>query len=242
MSAEPRRIVIAIDGPAGAGKSTIAREVARELGYAYVDTGAMYRSVALLAQERGIALTDASALEALSWAVTFAFPFIDGELHTVADGQDVSALIRTPEAAMRASSVSAIPGVRAAMVERQRALARDGGVVMEGRDIGTVVFPDAELKVFLTASARVRGERRWKQLRESGDQETSLDSVISDIAQRDLADSTRVVAPLRPAEDSVVLDTSDLHIGRVKQSLLRLAHARQGGDAGEDTTRERIDG
>jgi len=228
LSAETRRIVIAIDGPAGAGKSTIAREVARELDYTYVDTGAMYRTVGLLAHERGISLDDAASLEALTAGLAFSFPWIEGTLHTVVDGRDVSGLIRTPEAALRASTVSKVPVVRAALVQRQRRLARDGGVVMEGRDIGTVVFPDAELKVFLTASARVRGERRWKEMRDRQDDSLDLEEVIAEIERRDHQDSTREVAPLRPASDSVVLDTSKLAIGRVRRALLRLAKARQG--------------
>ena len=229
MSADPRRIVIAIDGPAGAGKSTIARETARKLDYTYVDTGAMYRAVGLLAHEQGTALDDVPALATLVAGLDFSFPWIDGVLHTVVDGRDVSGLIRSPEASMRASTVSKVPAVRAGLVERQRAMAADGGVVMEGRDIGTVVFPNAELKVFLTASARVRGERRWKQLRGRGDTETTLADVIADIEKRDHQDSTRDVAPLRPASDSVVLDTSKMDIPRVKRVVLRLAHARQDG-------------
>lgn len=229
MSADPRRIVIAIDGPAGAGKSTIARETAFKLDYTYVDTGAMYRAVGLLAHEQGIALDDAPRLTELVAGLDFSFPWVDGVLHTVVNGRDISGLIRTPEGGMRASTVSKVPEVRAALVDRQRALATDGGVVMEGRDIGTVVFPDAELKVFLTASARVRGERRWKQLRDKGDVSTTLESVIADIERRDHQDSTRAVAPLRPAADSVVLDTSKMDIPRVKRAVLRLAHARQEG-------------
>ena len=227
MSAESScRLVIAIDGPAGAGKSTIAKQTARELGYTYVDTGAMYRATGLLARERGIALDDAEALGEMVASLRFEFPWVGDALHTVVDGRDVSGLIRTPEAALDASTVSKVPEVRAGLVVRQRAMAADGGVVMEGRDIGTVVFPDAELKVFLTASARVRGERRWKQRQQQGDDSMTLDEVIADIERRDHQDSTRAVAPLRPAEDSVVLDTSKLHIRRVRQSILRLVAAR----------------
>lgn len=235
---ESRRIVIAIDGPAGAGKSTIAKQTAKELDYTYVDTGAMYRTVGLLAREQGVALDDADALKTLIAGLEFAFHWEGEALHTVVNGRDVSGLIRTPEAAMAASTVSKVPAVRAGLVERQRALAADGGVVMEGRDIGTVVFPDAELKVFLTASARVRGERRWKQMKTRGDDSLSLDEVIAEIERRDHQDSTREIAPLRPAEDSVVLDTSKLAIGRVRKALLRLARARQEGDEGENSLTE----
>jgi CMP/dCMP kinase len=228
LSAE-HRIVIAMDGPAGAGKSTIARETAQNLDYTYVDTGAMYRAVGLLAHEQGIALDDESRLQALVAGLDFEFPWVDGVLHTVVNGRDVSALIRDPEAGMRASTVSKVPIVRTGLVDRQRVLAADGGVVMEGRDIGTVVFPTAELKIFLTASARVRGERRWKQLRGRGDESTSLADVIAEIERRDHQDSTRAIAPLRPAADSVVLDTSKMDIPRVKRVILRLARARQEG-------------
>ncbi len=238
MSEYPRRIVIAIDGPAGAGKSTIAKQTAKELDYTYVDTGAMYRTVGLVAREQGVALDDAPALRDLIAGLRFSFHWEDETLRTVVNGRDVSGLIRTPEAAMAASTVSKVPEVRAGLVERQRAMAAAGGVVMEGRDIGTVVFPDAELKVFLTASARVRGERRWKQMRSRGDDSLTLDEVIAEIERRDHQDSTREVAPLRPAEDSVVLDTSKLPIGRVRQALLRLAHARQEGDEGENSLTE----
>lgn len=229
MSAEPRRIVIAMDGPAGAGKSTIARETAQQLDYTYVDTGAMYRAVGLLAEEQGVALDDGPRLADLVAGLDFAFPWVDGVLHTVVNGRDVSDAIRNASAGMRASTVSKVPEVRNGLTERQRALAAAGGVVMEGRDIGTVVFPAAELKIFLTASARVRGERRWKQLRGQGDESTTLSGVIEEIERRDHQDSTRLLAPLKPAADSVVLDTSKMDIPRVKRVILRLALARQEG-------------
>ncbi len=229
MSAEHRRIVIAMDGPAGAGKSTIARETAQQLDYSYVDTGAMYRAVGLLAEEQGVSLDDGDRLSVLVAGLDFSFPWVDGVLHTVVNGRDVSALIRDADAGMRASTVSKVPQVRAGLTERQRALASQGGVVMEGRDIGTVVYPAAELKIFLTASARVRGERRWKQLRSQGDDATSLAEVIEEIERRDHQDSTRAIAPLKPAADSVVLDTSKMDIPRVKRAILRLALARQEG-------------
>jgi len=233
------RIVIAMDGPAGAGKSTIARETAQALDYTYVDTGAMYRAVGLRAHEQGVALDDEPRLQALVAGLDFEFPWVNGVLHTVVNGRDVSALIRDPEAGMRASTVRKVPVVRTGLVDRQRVLAKDGGVVMEGRDIGTVVFPDAELKIFLTASARVRGERRWKQLQGKGEESATLAEVIAEIERRDHQDSTRAIAPLRPAADSVVLDTSKMDIPRVKRVILRLARARQEG--GEITEQDLSD-
>ncbi len=238
MSTE-HRIVIAMDGPPRAGKSTIARETAQALDYTYVDTGAMYRAVGLLAHEQGVALDDEPRLQALVAGLDFEFPWVNGVLHTVVNGRDVSALIRDPEAGMRASTVSKVPVVRTGLVDRQRVLAKDGGVVMEGRDIGTVVFPDAELKIFLTASARVRGERRWKQLQGKGEESATLAEVIAEIERRDHQDSTRAIAPLRPAADSVVLDTSKMDIPRVKRVILRLARARQEG--GEITEQDLSD-
>lgn len=221
-------IVVAIDGPAGAGKSTLARLLAKDLDYTYIDSGAMYRAVGVLAGERGVSLDDEPALGAIASGLTFAFPWIEGELHTVVDGRDMSALIRTPDASMNASTVSKVGAVRAALVEAQRSMGSVGGVVMEGRDIGTVVFPDAELKVFLTASARVRGERRWRQLRDAG-LDRVLEDVIAEVEARDYQDSTRAVSPLRPADDSVVLDTSTLGIERVRRALKRLVAARTEG-------------
>jgi len=222
-----RRLVIAIDGPAGAGKSTIAKQVSRELGYTYVDTGAMYRAVGVLAREQGLALHDAARLGALAGGLRFAFPWRGEELGTEVDGRDLTAAVRAPNAGMDASTVSKVGAVRTALMEVQRRMAAEGGVVMEGRDIGTVVAPDAELKVFLTASARVRGNRRYKQMIERG-QEADLEAVIADIQARDLQDTTREIAPLRPAEDAVVLDSSQLGVERVRTTILRLAAARLG--------------
>jgi len=226
-SAAERRIVIAIDGPAGAGKSTIAKQVSRELDYTYVDTGAMYRAVGVLAREGGIPLDDEVALGELASGLRFGFPWRGEELGTEVDGRDLTAAVRAPNAGMDASTVSKVGSVRTALVEVQRSMARAGGVVMEGRDIGTVVAPDADLKVFLTASARVRGGRRFKQMIERG-QDADLEAVIAEIQARDLQDTTRAIAPLRPAEDAVVLDSSQLGVERVRTTILRLVAARLG--------------
>ena len=228
MSAERSGLVVALDGPARAGKSTLARLVARDLDYTYIDSGAMYRAVGLLARRTGIALDDASALHRLVESLSFDFPWIDGELHTVVNGEDVSVAIRTRDASMDASLVSKVPEVRAALVALQRLMGERGGIVMEGRDIGTVVFPMAELKVFLTASARERGTRRLGQMRERG-QDGDLEEIIEEIKRRDLQDSTRAHSPLKPASDSVVIDSSQLGIERVRSIILRLVHARETG-------------
>jgi len=211
-------VVVAIDGPAGAGKSTVARSLARDLGYTYIDTGAMYRSVGVLATEQGTALDDVAALDVLVRSMDFDFPWQDGELQTVVNGRNLSRAIRTPDAAMNASTVSKVREVRRGLVALQRDMGRAGGVVMEGRDIGTVVFPDAGLKVFLSASAEVRGRRRWLQMKERG-QDADLAKVIEEVERRDLQDRTRTEAPLRPAEDAVILDTSEMDLAQVLAAL-----------------------
>jgi cytidylate kinase len=205
MRMSTRRLVIAIDGPAGAGKSTLARNLAAALGYRYVDTGAMYRAVGLAADERGIALDDAAALAALVDALTFELvPDPRGQrLHL--DGRDVTEVIRAPESGERASRVAAIPEVRTRLVERQRAFGAAGGVVMDGRDIGTVVFPHADCKFFVTASVAERARRRAAEL---GAGDENLPAIAREIEARDRRDSERAYAPLRAAPDAEIVDTT----------------------------------
>jgi cytidylate kinase len=219
------RLVVAIDGPAGAGKSTIAKACARALGYTYIDTGAMYRAVGLLARRANLDFADAAGLADLVADLDFDFPWVDGELHTIVNGEDVSVPIRTPQGAMDASTVSKVGSVRDALVALQRLMGRDGGVVMEGRDIGTVVFPAAELKIFLTASPAVRGSRRFRQMRARG-QEAVLEDIITEIERRDEQDSNRPISPLRAADDSVHLDTSDMQVDDVLNVICGLAGER----------------
>ncbi len=216
------RRAIAVDGPAGAGKSTVSRLLARRLGLTYVDTGAMYRAVALLAAERGIAVDDETALAQLCDTLAFGVSE-DGE-RLLVDGRDLTAALRRREVADLASRVSVQPAVRERLVARQRALAGSGGVVMEGRDIGTVVLPDAALKVFLTASAAERARRRARELRDRGEpvDEAALEA---EIAARDARDSSRATAPLRAAADAVVLDTTQLTIAQAVDKLEALARA-----------------
>ncbi|MGN0037614.1 MAG: (d)CMP kinase [Coriobacteriales bacterium] len=222
-------MIIAIDGPAGSGKSTVAKQVAKMLGFHYLDTGAMYRSVAWLALERGVSLDDAEAVAQLAReeAITFTHepgnPLPSG---VAIAGCDVTLQIRTPRIDKAVSPVSAIPAVREALTQQQRAIAASENIVMEGRDIGTVVFPNAELKVFLTASAEERARRRALQNAERGFGETDQAAILADIIRRDQADSTRSVAPLCAAEDAVQLDTTGMGIDEVCEAIANLARRR----------------
>jgi cytidylate kinase len=218
-----KRPVIAVDGPAGAGKSSASRALARRLGFAYVDTGAMYRAVGVLARDAGVALDDDAALARLIDALAFEVG-ADGE-GLLVGGRDLSAAIREPAAGELASRVSTRPGVRERLVARQRDLGASGGVVMEGRDIGTVVFPAAEVKLFLTAALEARVRRRADELRARGE---SVDeaALTREVAARDQRDQNRAHSPLRPAADAVVLDTTTLDLAGVVDAMERIVRAR----------------
>lgn len=222
-------MIIAIDGPAGSGKSTVAKKVAKLLGFHYLDTGAMYRSVAWLALERDVALDDAAGVAALAAENPIVFAHEEGNplpSGVSIAGCDVTVDIRTPRIDKSVSAVSAIPAVREALTNQQRAIAASDDIVMEGRDIGTVVFPNAEVKVFLTASAEERARRRALQNAERGFGETDADVILADIIARDKADSTRDVAPLVAAQDAVNLDTTGMTIDEVCEAIAELARTR----------------
>jgi len=219
---------VAIDGPAGAGKSTIARAAAGRFGFIYVDTGAIYRTLGLAARRANIDPHDAEKVMALLRGVSIRFDYAeDGAQHMFLDGEDVSGLIRTPEISLYASAVSAIPEVRAYLLDMQRDMAKTSSVVMDGRDIGTVVLPDAGLKIFLTASAEARAHRRWLELREKGASDT-LEEVLADMLVRDEQDANRAAAPLKAAPDAVTFDTTALTLEESIEALCGLIAERFG--------------
>lgn len=204
-------INIAIDGPAGAGKSSIAKLVSKALGYIYVDTGALYRTVGLYSIRKGIDTKDAEAVTATLKDIEVKLGFVDGAQHVFLNGEDVSDAIRTPEASMGASNVSAIPAVRTFLFDLQRDIAKNNNCIMDGRDIGTVVLPDAQIKLFLTASPEARAERRYKELIEKGEK-VDFQDVLDDINKRDYQDSHREIAPLKQAEDAILVDNSGCNL------------------------------
>lgn len=225
MNSNDRRLkpIVAIDGPAGSGKTTVSRLVAQQLGYVVLDTGALYRAIALATSRAGLAPDAAElgpfceALVARSAIVLESLP--DGDVRVLLDGEDVSSAIRTPEMSQRASEVSVVPGVRAALLELQRRIGGSGGVVVEGRDIGSVVFPDAEAKFFLTASVERRAERRFGELR-GAPNAPNLSSVLDQVVQRDRRDSERAVSPLVRARDAALMDSTHLGIDQVVDRIV----------------------
>ena len=218
-------ISVAIDGPSGAGKSSLAKRLAADMGFTYVDTGAMYRSIGLYAVRQGKDPHDAAAVEALLPQIHLDTKLEEGTQHFYLNGEDVSSAIRAEEIGMAASAVAAIPAVRTFLLDAQRALAASRDVLMDGRDIGTVVLPNATVKIFLTASAEARAQRRAKELAEKG-QPADFATVLADIRQRDYQDTHRAIAPLKQADDAILVDTSDIGFDESFELLKRtiLAH------------------
>lgn len=216
-----KRYVVTVDGPAGSGKSTVSRLLARELSCVYLDTGALYRAVALKVSRAGLAPDDRAGIAALCAKTAVALAVREGATRVLLDGQDVTEEIRTPAISMLASTVSALPEVRQRLLAVQRETAPAGGIVAEGRDMGTVVFPGADVKFFLTAGPEERGRRRWLELKQRG-HEVELAEVIRDVARRDRQDSGREIAPLRPSGDAVLVDSTGKSVEEVVQEMLRV--------------------
>lgn len=219
-----RRPIVAIDGPAASGKSTTARLVAERLGYRWVDTGAMYRALALKVVREKIKPWEEGKLREMLGRTEVRLEEGDGGLRVLLDGEDVTELVRSPEVTRAVSWVCALPFVREAMVQLQRRMAAGGGVVMEGRDIGTVVVPDAEVKVFLDADVRERARRRWRELREKG-MDVSLEDVERELEERDRKDSAREHSPLRRAPDAILVDTTNLSVEEQVERIVRMVKA-----------------
>lgn len=218
--------VIAIDGPGGAGKSTVAKAVASRLSILYLDTGAMYRACGLKASRLGLSPADVGAIEAMLCGTDVDVRFVEGVQHVFLDDEDVSALIRTPEVSVWASDISAIPACRLKLVDLQREIAAVRSVVMDGRDIGSYVLPDADVKIFLTASVEIRARRRFEELRARGDETVAYADVLRDLQYRDHQDSNRDFAPLVCAPDAQSIDTSGMDIDEVVQAVLDIYEAR----------------
>jgi cytidylate kinase len=227
-----KKLIIAIDGPVGSGKSTLARRVAQMLGYVYVDTGAMYRALALKALRRGLAFDgNGENLVELARETRIDLRAEDGTQRVFLDHEDVTTAIRTPEVSQAASKIAVNPGVRHVLVAEQRRAGEQGGVVMEGRDIGSVVFPDAELKIFLTASPETRAERRWREHQQKGDA-IDLQRTLEEIRERDRRDQARTTSPLVRAPDAVVVDSTAMEPEEVARLVVMLAKDKAGASAG----------
>ncbi len=221
-----KKLIVAIDGPSGAGKSTLSKALAKRTGYVNIDTGAMYRSVALLAKRQQLDLEDEQALRQLCAGLSIEFAREAEQERVIVNGEDVSQQIRTPEVSLLTAKVATQPVVREAMVRLQRQMGESGGVVLEGRDIGTVVFPHAQVKFFLSATAEERGRRRYEELKAKG-VEVDLQQTIAEVEQRDAADSAREHAPLKRAENAVDIDSTRMSIDEVLDFMLRIIAERQ---------------
>ncbi len=220
-------IQIAIDGPGGAGKSTIAKEVAAKLGIVYVDTGALYRTVGYYVRQKNTDPKDASAVGALLSEIKIEVKYVDGVQRVYLNGEDLGDRIRTPEMSMYASAVSAIPAVRSFLLETQKDIARKNSVIMDGRDIGTVILPDADLKIFLTASPECRARRRYDELVAKG-QTVSFEDVLAEMNQRDTQDSTREIAPAQAAEDAILFDNTGMNLEESVAHVIELVREKTG--------------
>lgn len=220
-----RKFIITIDGPSGAGKSTVSQLLAERLKYQYIDTGALYRVVALKVREENVDPENVKDISSLCNRLDVSFDQKNGELRVFLEGKDVSEEIRTPEMSLLASGVSAKKVVRDALLKIQRKLGDGGGIVVEGRDMGTVVFPEAEVKFFLNASLRIRGERRFRQYRDKG-KVFDLGKIIQDIKKRDLDDTKRALSPLKPADDAIEIDSTKLNIEEVVETMLKIVQHR----------------
>ncbi len=218
-------IAVAIDGPAGAGKSTIAKKVSESLGFIYVDTGALYRAVALACINEGVSIGEPEAVKTLLPKIDIRIIFFNGEQHILLNDKDVSEAIRSENVSMAASRVSALPEVRAFLLELQRGFSKTDNVIMDGRDIGTVVLPNAQVKIFLTASPEIRARRRMLQLQEKG-MEADFDKILFDIVQRDYNDTHRETAPLKAAESAVTVDTTGLALDEVVEKITAIIKER----------------
>ncbi len=227
-----KKIAVAIDGPGGAGKSTISKEIAKRLGIIYVDTGALYRTVGYFARENGLSVEDVKASDKITpllAKITIEIKYVDGIQHVYLNGEDLGDKIRQPDISMYASAVSSVGNVRAFLLEAQKELARKNSVIMDGRDIGTVILPDAEVKVFLTASDKARAERRYKELLAKG-VDADYDKVYTELVERDRADSSRSVAPLKPADDADIFDNSEYDFEQSVEYIIDIIYRKTGVD------------
>lgn len=225
-----KKIAIAIDGPGGAGKSTISKAVAKRLGIIYVDTGALYRTVGYYARENGLSVEDTRVSDKISPLlpdISIEIKYVDGTQHVILNGEDLGDKIRQPDISMYASAVSSVPCVRAFLLAAQKDLAAKNSVIMDGRDIGTVILPDAEVKIFLTASSEARAMRRYKELLEKG-VEAKFEDVLAELVERDTADSTRAAAPLKPADDAVTFDNSEYSFEESVEYIINLVKEKTG--------------